>query len=262
MRSLFMLFACLLSVLAHASEIKVVGSLVFEDTVKPGEAQSGSFAIENTGKASADVRLYLRDYFFQADGTHAFPPPASHPRSNAAWISFHPANVSLAPGETQQVRWTLHAPESAETKGSFWSVLMVQSEARSTGTSEQQAPHNVSIDAVHRTGVQFISHLGHATSEMLEFVRGSLDQADGQRTLTLDLSNTGEAGHRPAVYAELYDQAGSVVGRFDGGAQRIYPGCSARFEIDLTELPAGQYVAYVVADDAEFVFGSAVPLSL
>ena len=47
------------------------------------------------------------------------------------------------------------------------------------------------------------------------------------------------------------------MGRFEAGRMGIYPGCSARFRIDLSGLPAGRYKAIVVADCGdENVFGA------
>jgi hypothetical protein len=62
---------------------------------------------------------------------------------------------------------------------------------------------------------------------------------EGKRTLSLDIGNDGERLLIPAITVELFDQQGASIGRFDAGRTRIYPSCSVRAKVDLTDVPPG-----------------------
>jgi len=81
--------------------------------------------------------------------------------------------------------------------------------------------------------------------------------------LQLDLENTGQRYLRLLVWAELYDEQGTSVGRFQAGRRGVYPGCSTRFHADLSQVPPGKYNALVVADNGdEYVFGARYDLEI
>ncbi|TNE86461.1 MAG: hypothetical protein EP330_22245 [Deltaproteobacteria bacterium] len=248
---------------ALASDILVLGSLVHEARLAPGQQASGTFEVRNDGEEQASVLLYQRDYVFQADGSNQFPEPGAHPRSNASHVRFEPEQLTIPAGGTAEVRWTLATPAGESRTGSLWSVLMVEPMAEQFQPESAGNERNLAITTVYRTGVQLVTHLGNARDPKLEFTAGSLDQEAGAALLSVDVSNTGDAGLAPQVYAELYDAEGNRVGRYTAGERRIYPGCSARFHIDLAAVPSGTYVAWVIADDGQdHVFGSQLPLAL
>lgn len=263
MRSLLSSVLLALATPCFASDILVIGPLVHETTMTAGQTETGTFEVRNDGEEGASVILYMRDYMFQADGSNSFPDPGSHPRSNASWVTFEPEQLTIPAGGVSEVSWTLAAPLTVDTTGSLWSVLMVEPMADQFEPEEAGSERNLAITTVYRTGVQFVTHLGEPKNIKLEFVGGSLGERQGKPLLSVDVSNTGEAGLAPAVYAELYDGKGNRIGRYAAGERRIYPGCSARFHIDLGEVPKGEYVAWVIADDGkDHVFGSQLPLAL
>ena len=86
---------------------------------------------------------------------------------------------------------------------------------------------------------------------------------ESKRTLEVDLENIGERWLRPYLWAELYDGEGRFVGKFEACKHRIYPGTSARYRVDLSEVPKGDYKALVIADcGGDFIFGANYNLKL
>ena len=75
--------------------------------------------------------------------------------------------------------------------------------------------------------------------------------------MQVDIENTGQRWLRPYLWAELYDDTGRYIGRFENGRKRIYPGTSVRYKVDLSDVPKGIYKALVVADcGGDYVFGA------
>ena len=81
--------------------------------------------------------------------------------------------------------------------------------------------------------------------------------------LAADVENVGERLLVGAVYLDVFDAAGTAVGRIGGSTSRVYPGTSVRHRVDLSSLAPGVYEALLVIDGGdEGVFGAQYTLEL
>jgi hypothetical protein len=141
-------------------------------------------------------------------------------------------------------------------------MIMVEPISPPPAAAEKGKPQ-VSLRTVLRYAVQIVTNIGDTGKRDLKFIDRKVVVDGASRTLQLDLENTGERALSPTLWCELYDKTGVSAGRFQGRRQRLYPGCSGRFRIDLTKVPAGSYTAVVVADNGdEYVFGARYALDI
>ena len=250
---------------ANASaSIAVVGSLSRSAKVEPGVTFDGVILLKNTDKVAGEARVFRTDYLFQADGSNTYGEPGSHARSNANWITVNAARVKLAPGETVPVRYKGKAPSDPSLRGSYWSMIMIEpmSGANELPSSDKDKV-TVGLKTKIRMGVQIVTEVGRGAASKLQIDSKAVDKCDGKRSFFLDLNNTGERMLIPAVTVELFDRSGASIGRFEGGRVRIYPTCSARSRIDLTDVPPGRYNAMVLLDaGGDQVMGAQYDLQL
>jgi hypothetical protein len=248
---------------AFAQDITVVGSLVREDPLAPGGHAEGVIVVRNDGDSPRDVTVYQRDYQFHSDGTNEFGPVGSLERSNGAWVHFTPNQLSVPAHATGSVYYTVDAPSSSPLQGTFWSLLMVEG-TDTTNDAPVRGRPSVSIKTVVRYGVEIVTQLGGQDPGALTFVSGGVTRGDGRATLSLDIANTGERLLSPRVWVEAFDQNGERAGRFEAkGQPSLLPGCSARYAMDLADLPPGTYTGLAVADaGADQVFGADYNLDL
>jgi len=263
---------CCLSLLAAnaalAGPVSVLGRLTRQATLQPGGKSEGTIVLRNNTDEPREVRVYQTDYLFYADGRNIYGEPGSVARSNSSWIAFAPRQVVVAAKATSSVHYTIQVPQEPGLAGTYWSMLMVEPLAE--GSLDPPEPEKgklkVGIRTVIRYGIQFVTHIADSGKSDIRFRDKRLLINDGKQILQLDIQNTGESWLRPLVWAQLYDEHGASMGRFDAGRLRLYPGCSARFRIDLSELsqlPAGNYTALIVADNGdEHVFGAQYKLHI
>ena len=251
---------CLLATGSIASaSMTIVGGLTREVTLEPGGRSQGKILVRNNDDQPKQIKVYQTDYLFYVDGTNIYGDPGSVDRSNAPWISFAPRVLTIPAKETASVHYIVQLPVDSSLTGTYWSVLMV--EPVPEGSLEPPEPEKgkakLGIWTILRYAFQFVTHIGQTGVRDVKLVDKQLVVKDGRLTLQLDAENTGERWLRPLVWAEVFDQEGMALGRFDGQRLRIYPGCSVRFRIDLSSLPPGKYNALVVADNGdEYVFGA------
>jgi len=249
---------------ALAAEISVVDGLVQEFAVEPGRKVEGKLLVRNNTDKEQQVRIYQTDYLFRANGDNTYGEPGSAPRSNSSWSTFTPRELVIPARETSPVFYAVQVPPDQKLVGTYWSMLMVEPVSASFDIARTEDGRPVvNIRTVIRYGVQFVTNIGDSGRREIKFLDKQLVLKDGELILRLDIENTGEKGLRPSVWAELYNKDGTSVGRFGSEQLRIYPGCSARFDIGLPQLAKGQYSALIVADNLDdYVFGAQCTLRI
>lgn len=248
---LLLLAACLLAGSAPAGLV-VIGNLARTSTIKPGETFEGVIFIKNTDKQPAEARISQTDYLSYADGSNQYGDAGKAPRSNANWLTLTPSRLKLAPGETQPVRYKGRAPADPMLRGTFWSMIMVEPNTAPAITPEGKPDEvAVGLKTTIRFGIQIVTEVGPGATRSLQVLDKRIVAGDGKRTLQLDIGNDGERLLIPAMSVELFDQGGASIGRFEAGRARIYPACSVRAKVDLTDVPAGKYAAMVLLDSGD-----------
>ncbi|MBS3917994.1 MAG: hypothetical protein KG012_03800 [Deltaproteobacteria bacterium] len=262
---LFLILFFILSVdFCHAG-VSVIGRLSQEKTVRPGEKFEGIIFLKNKGEGPGEAKVYQTDYFFFADGRNIYGEPGEIPRSNAKWISLSPTRITIPPNQTSSVHYTVQIPENPDLKGTYWSMVMVEPMAGASpeGVEGEKGKIKLGLQTIVRYGVQIVTDIGDTGVRKIRFLDRKLLSDGGKRFLQINIENTGERWLSPLVWVEIYNEQGQSIGRFESGKFRIYPGCSVRHKIDLTEVPKGKYKALLVADNGdEYVFGARYDLGI
>ena len=244
--------------------ISVIGALSRESVAQPGEEYQGTIILGNSGTTPEEVKVFQTDYLFFADGSNRYGEPGTVNRSNAGWITFSPARLTIPPKEQAFIDYTVKVPEDPDLTGTYWSMLMVEPipETHPEAPTEE-GRIKMGITQIVRYGIQLVTDIGDTGTRKIQILDKSLIEKDGKRILQIDIKNIGERWLRPSVWAELYTAEGSPIGRFEGVRLRIYPGTSVRQRIDLTGLSTGLYKALIVIDNLDdSVFGAQYQLAL
>jgi hypothetical protein len=263
LRILILFLATAATAYRTAAQVSVVGGLSYDRVARAGERYEGSFVVRNDSEEKQEAKIYQRDYSFSSDGTNNYGDPGKLPRSNASWMKFSPSYLLLPPKGSATVSYSVALPvDSAGKKltGSYWSMIMV--EAIPIGSPESSIRRDTLTQAAFfqtvRYGVQIATHIGNTGTRSVRFLDARLLGGEGgDRTLQIDIENTGDLWMRPDVAVELFDPNGKSAGKFEGGKFRIYPGTSVRQAIGLKGIKAGVYKALVVVDaGGQDVFGA------
>ena len=245
--------AALLVPAAAAAQVSVVSSTLEERAAAPGEQYTGTVRVRNTSGQPQQARISQSDYRFLADGRTFYEQAGSSPRSNAGWMTFSPSRLTLAPGEEATVSYTVRVPAAQNPRGSYWSVLMVETvDDRAAAVRAGR----VGIEPAIRYAVQLATHVGQAERRIaLEGARVARD--DGAPALVVNVVNTGEQADRLDLRVELFDAEGTPAGRLTSSRGLVYPGSSIHQRFDLGQLAPGTYRALLVVDTgSDDVFGA------
>ena len=259
---------CLLFILLSDSSfggVSIIGGLTREKVLQPGEKYEGKITLQNTGEDSWQVTVYKTDYLFYADGKNIYGDPGQAARSNADWITVSPPRLIIPPKEQASLYYTVEVPQNPNLIGTYWSMIMIEpaSEASLQNLQDKEGRVKVGVQTVVRYGIQIVTHMGSSGTCKINFLDKKLINKDGQSILQMDIENIGQRWLSPKVWVELYNGQGNKVGRFESDKKRIFPECSVRHRIDLTEVPRGDYKALVVVDNGDqHVFGAKYDLGI
>ncbi len=258
----FALLAMLAAGIAQAG-VFVNSAMTQEKSAKPGEIYRGTIVLKNTDDTAREAKVYQTDYSFAADGSNYYGDPGRLPRSNANWVSLSRELVTVPPKGTERLDYEVKVPSGSSLSGTYWSMIMVEPIAVNSLESGEVPDGAARVTQVLRYGIQVATHIGKGGGPGLTFANPRLVKEDGKQLFAIDVENTGQQLLRPTLSLELYGQAGSPVGKFQGEATRLYPGTSARFLIDLGQTPNGKYLGLVVADGTgDNLFGANVELDI
>lgn len=256
------LFFCLL--IPYAAEAGVsVDKLTHERSANVSETYEGIIFIRNHEEEPQEVKVYQTDYLFFFDETNIYGEPGKTPRSNADWITFSPKRLTIPPKEASGVNYTVKVPNNETLTGTYWSMIMVEGISKNSPEFSKPGKEEIKlyIREVVRYGLQMVTHIGNTGTRNLKFLNTQLQKEEGRKILQIDIENIGERWLNPFLWTELYDEKGSYIGRFEDKRQRIFPGTSVRYKVDLSQVAQGKYKALVVAEAGDDdVFGATYTL--
>lgn len=214
LKASFAILAVMASASASAAGISI-SPLKFELNVAPSAQTSGTVKVTNdTGKA---ITLYTsREDFVAGDdsGTPTFVKPqnqGSDVFSLANWITVEDKNLTLAQGETREIRFTVKVPQNAEPGGHYGAVFFAP------------APDKGQVSVVQRLGVLVLVEVPGEAKVSANLEKFEIGTASGSKfeaksefttfpvSFSARLKNDGNVHVKPTGKIELVDESGEVL---------------------------------------------------
>ncbi|MDH6251277.1 hypothetical protein M2347_001004 [Chryseobacterium sp. H1D6B] len=245
----------------HAS-IVVLNGLTHNYKVENGQVYKGKIAIENTDNTPQNVKIYLQDLSYKADGTINYSTPHTNEKTNSDWIKLNTNLITLKAKEKTEVYYEITVPNNIARAGSYWSVIMVE-------PVEDLKPNNtkegVNITSVIRYAIQVITDYNSENAKPdLKFESVKIDKEEGKHILKIAIANNGSLYCRPTANVEIYNRkSGQKAGTFSSLPMGLLPNTSKSFYIDISKMPPDKYNAAIIAtDDDENAFALNVELEI
>lgn len=224
----------------------LVSQLVFDLAVQAEGQQTYAFDVTNTGAVPENVSVTYFDWELDSQGNHSFLAPGSVERSLSEWITFSPTAFRLEPGSSQEVRLTVASP--AGGAGSYWGLLMVESEDRPT----EPGPGAVGIRIRTRFGVKVFQTVPSSERPNGRVARIHVLPATDSAPLTaaLEFWNTGNVKIKPTGWFEFRNSRGQPMWRSDFQGTDVLPGGRTQLSkaYDGPSLEPGRYLVLGIVD--------------
>ena len=174
-------------------------------TIDPGGSITDGIVVANHGQEPVDLAVYAADGFTSEDGALSLVVAGEESTAVGAWITPDQDSVTVAPGETASIPFTVSIPDNA-TPGDYAGGIV-------TSLTVPDAETGVNVD--RRLGIRVNLRVGGelapalAVEDLSVSWNGGLNPfAGGDATVTYTLHNTGNA----AIAADAASKVGGVFG--------------------------------------------------
>lgn len=233
----------------HAG-IVILNGLTHSYQIENGKIYKGKISIENTGNSPRNVKLFLQDFGYQADGTIHYTALHTNKRTNGDWIKLNTNLVTLKGKEKTEVFYEITVPTQPIDPGSYWSVIIVEP-LDDIKPSDQKS--GVSITSIVRYAIQVITDYETEKAKPdLKFESVKVEKQEGRQTVHIAIANKGNIYCKPTASIEIYNRkTGEKIGTYSSLTMGLLPDTSKTFQIDISKVPAGKYNATIMTTDED-----------
>ena len=218
-------------------------SVVF--STQPGETDTATFVVRNSGTEPAEVTVTLHDWWRTAEGGFLIYEPESLERSCAAWTVYSVEAITLEPGEEEHITVELLVPETIF--GDHWAVLLI--EEQPTPVEADQADEGLTnTTRVAVTYAVKILYVDPAHQDLNAEIR-EIDILQQDPLLArIAFANTGTSHVTTSGSVEVRDIFGETIRAFNVDPFPTLPGEEKHILIeDPSEQPLPDGLYYIVA---------------
>ncbi|TDX90844.1 uncharacterized protein DUF3324 [Chryseobacterium daecheongense] len=232
----------------HAS-IVILNGLTHSYKVEGGKTYKGKISMENTDSTPQNVKIYLQDFSYKADGSISYSAPKTNEKTNADWIKLTTNLLTLQAKEKTELYYEITVPDTIAQVGSYWSVIIIEP----VENIQPDKKEGITITSIIRYAVQIITDYNSESAKPdLKFESVRIDKEDGKQILKIAIANKGNLYCKPTATVEVYHRKnGQKAGVFSSQAMGLLPSTSKLFYIDISKLPPDQYNAAIIATDED-----------
>lgn len=237
-----------------------VNNLSCLEKLNPGEKKQIQIILINDSDSKEQVNLKLANYACNSDGEHFYDEDylndlIKYPRSNKSWIDHGLSQIYLEPRETRNIYYTIHVPNDDTLVGSYWSILLI--EPQGTTLSKDTVNEGFSLQIKIRYAHHIIASIGDATPK-LKILKKEIKEINGKPFLCLHVLNEGNLFFEPNLTLKLYDDNGKLEATLKSQSERLYPGNSQCFLLNVETLSEeklkGKLIGFLLFDGNENLF--------
>jgi len=206
----------------------------------PGEEKQDVVNIQNTSEETLSAKVYAVDATTTSDGAFALLNEGDSKTDMGAWVDLPISEITLAPGESRQVPFTVNIPSGASVGSHLGGIVL-----HNLKTKEGKG-----VDIVTRVGVRIYETVPGNLVRLLDLTDLSWKLLDDKVNLVFNLENKGNV-HLDLMGKITYVNAltGKVVSEEDADLRTVLPGKPTRVPFVWQKSPlAGSYVARISID--------------
>lgn len=212
--------------------------------IMPGESGYGDIVINNPSNETRRMRVYLEDWYYLpiGDGSKEFVPANTTPYSCAPWITFSPAEFTLAPFSQQRISYAVKVPPQAQ--GGYYAVLFFESQVGEAEIAETKGIGGGLSLAIRVGELFYIEAKGtiKRTGSVKNF-RLTKDKTSDSLLVEMDFKNNGNVDITAGGSFHIMDENGLIYARNEFDNVYTFPGNTAKLKSNWKEsLPKGKYI--------------------
>lgn len=238
-----------------------VGELSCLEKMQPGETRRVKISIFNEKDTPELAELTLHDYECNGKGENFYRDPGELARSSTPWVHLSANRVQLQPKTGADVYLTIEVPKDDTLKGSYWNVVMVTPVEAVKSPKEEKEGFKLHIRT--RFAYHAVITIGDKGAGKLKIDKKEIVAINKKKYLAVHVLNSGEIYLYPKLTIKLYNEQGKLEKTLNGSNQRLYPGSTSKYLVDVDGVDPKSYKAFLALDNGDkYVFGDSFKLEI
>ena len=213
--------------------------------ITPGNIQTGTINIYNQSKEPKNVKVYLEDWSYLpvCDGTKEFKSAGSGDLSAAPWISFVPAEFTIAAFGKKTLNYVVKIPP--EAKGGHYAVLFFENYLG----EQKPTSEGVSVNLAVRVASLFYIEPKGTINRQARIAGLKITKDQGKFYISINFTNTGNVDITAKANFFIIDEKGMAYARGEFNEVYTFPRDSATLSSSWREtIPKGKYDLILTVD--------------
>lgn len=215
---------------ADSSDTGSEGYFIYTST--PGTRIDDSIHITNTSPLRGSIDLYAVDVTTGQMGGTSVLTYSDPKRDVGAWITLSRSRVTLAPGQSQDVPFTLTVPEHVRP-GQHGGAIVAEDTQREQHVRQRQNTSAMKIDIQSVVALGVLINLPGPFVERLSATGIRYDEKSMHQRLLLTLKNTGTQLLHPSGSLQLHDDDGQLLQTVPMMLHTFVPQTAIDYPIDI-----------------------------
>tara|TARA_R110002050_G_scaffold116847_2_gene233395 strand:+ start:43159 stop:43950 length:792 start_codon:yes stop_codon:yes gene_type:complete len=226
-----------------------------------GDVIIGEVILVNNSNIEQRVTFDLNDAIFSCSSNRFFTNETTHSQSSKDWFRAELMNKTLMPKEKYIYKYTITIPNDQNIKGSFWSMLMVNIEKP---IKEEALNNNVGLDTKIRYAVALLTNVNSYDEVNLDFknIDFNEDSNSAKKELNVKIFNESLFIEGVRLTLEVYNNEGIKIYESITDRNMAFPGFCKDYQLDISDLPQGEYECVLIADSREEFLGANITLTI
>jgi Bacterial protein of unknown function (DUF916) len=201
----------------------------------PGAYIVDALDITNYGYTQGSIDLYTADGITAQTSGTAFPPENAPRHDVGAWITLSRKQITLDPGQSQEVTFTLTIPTHVRPGQHGGGIIGQEMDPSYLNPSTQSNSATIGIQTTLALGV--LVNLPGPTVERLSTQGISYDTQSYYQRLIIVLKNTGTQLLYPSGNLQVFDEKGNLVQNLQLQLRTFLPQTAINYPINILNKP-------------------------
>ncbi|QWX84014.1 hypothetical protein H0I23_16445 [Cellulophaga sp. HaHaR_3_176] len=260
MKTVCLIIFSLFSVYFSLANVSVVNGLTHVYSGASGDLITGEVILINYSSVEQRVKFKIGEAIYSCNESRIFSFDKTHEYSSSAWINSNVNERVLAPKEQYVLKFTIQIPKDEVLRGSFWSVLMVSVD---NPIKEEMFKNEIGLNTKIQYAVGLITNVNTVDDVNIDFNEVKSNKAlNDSKDLKISMKNNGLFSEAVTLTLEVYNQQGTKIKEYKSRRLLVFPSLCRDYQINISDLPKGEYECVLLADARESFIGTNVKLNI
>ncbi len=193
----------------------------FKFQEKAGTQAKDTIVLRNNGASTESIKLYATDAYSNSSGSFSLKDKNDQQNGIGSWTKLEKDQITLQPGETQEVDFIINIPNTATPGQYFGGIMSEPLDITSCPTGTTNCQGNIKVKT--RTGNRIYLTIPGEKIEKIRLISTSTKTQNQETEFHFAIDNQGNIGYSPKVNIDFYNIFGQRIDMVESSLGQAFP---------------------------------------